>query len=593
MGRTIPDDFFQRVEKYGRTPVMRFKDDRGWVQISWNLLGERVRLVAYGLLSLGLKPHECVAILSTNRHEWATVDLGILAAGGVSVPIYQTLPAKDVGYIAGHCEARLAFAQNEEQARKFLDTRPQTSIEKVFVFDEPQMRDKAIFSLEELKQEGRAFRKKHPRALGEAMKAIRSEDLATLVYTSGTTGPPKGAMITHGNVCSVCEALERVWPFEEGDAHLSYLPLAHVYERVGGQFFCLYAGGIIAYAGGLDTIVDDARDVKPTIFLGVPRVYEKMHQRIQAKFAEEKPLKRAVIDWALEVGQKAIPYRQRGEALPPLLRVQYNLADQLVYKKLREALGGRVKHLMSAAAPLAKEIQTFFQACGFLLLEGYGLTESTAPATINLPDAYKIGTVGRPLPGLQVKIAEDGEILLKGPSIFQGYYKQEEASREVLREGWLHTGDVGELDEDGFLRITDRKKDIIITAGGKNVAPQNIENLIKTDPLISQAVVIGDRKPYLVALITLNIEALEAYAKEKGYRYRGGAELLKSKEVEELVGSIIEKKNRQLARFETIKRFKILPEDFSIEGGELTPTMKVKRRVVQEKHRDLIDELYR
>lgn len=593
MPSTIPDYFFQRVEKYGRTPVMRFKDNRGWVQISWNLLGERVRLVAYGLLSLGLKPHECVAILSYNRHEWATVDLGILAAGGVSVPIYQTLPAKDVGYIAGHSEARFAFAENEEQARKFLETRADTSIEKVFVFDEIEAEDGVVFSLEDLKQEGRTFRKKRPNALDEAMRAIRSEDLATLVYTSGTTGPPKGAMITHGNVCSVCEALEQVWPFEEGDVHLSYLPLAHVYERIGGQFFCLYAGGVIAYASGLDTIVDDARDVKPTIFLGVPRVYEKMYQRIQAKFAQEKPLKRAIIDWALEVGQKAIPYRQRAQELPPLLRMQYDLADQLVYKKLREVLGGRVKHLMSAAAPLSKEIQAFFQSTGFLLLEGYGLTESTAPATINLPDAYKIGSVGRPLPGLQLKIAKDGEILLKGPSIFQGYYKQEEATREVLRNGWLHTGDVGELDEDGFLTITDRKKDIIITAGGKNVAPQNIENLLKTDPLISQAVVIGDRKPYLVALITLNPEALEKYAKEKGYRYRGGAELLRSKEVEELVASIIEAKNRQLARFETIKKFKILPEDFSIEGGELTPTMKVKRRVVQERHRALIEELYR
>lgn len=593
MEKNIIEAFWNRLAWRKRKALLRFRGNGYWEDISWNLAAEKVRQIAAGLLHLGLKKGDRACILSRNRHEWFLADFGILAAGGVTVPIYPTLLAEDVAYIVKHSEAKFIFVENEEQKQKILAARKKLpKLQKTIIFEQHKL-EEFVWQLEDLKDNGRRFLKQYADEAVEAIaRKISPADLATLVYTSGTTGPPKGSEITHENIFFVCQALEKVWPFQEGDVHLSYLPLAHVYERLGGHFFVMYAGGVIAYARSIDTILEDAQVVKPTVFLGVPRVYEKMAQRIQEKVKQGSALTRSLFEWATRVGDQAARFRQKKQGLPLPLRVQVELAEALVYRKLRELLGGKVKFLVSAAAPLSPEIQRFLQSLGFFLLEGYGLTESTAPATLNLPEAYKIGTVGKPLPGVKVKIARDGEILIKGKSIFKGYFKNKEASEEVLRRGWLHTGDVGEIDEDGFLKITDRKKDIIITAGGKNIAPQNIENRLKMHPLISQAVIIGDQRPYLTALITLDEQELHKLAAKKGWKEKNYASLAKHREVREELEKVVEEHNRHLARYETIKKFAILERDFSIESGELTPTLKVKRRVINEKFREIIDQMY-
>lgn len=591
MEENIVQAFFQRLSSRKRKTLLRFRGNGFWEDLSWNLTAEKVRQMAAGLSELGASKGSRIGILSKNRHEWFLADFGILAAGAVSVPIYPTLLAPDIGYILNHCEAEILFVEDTQQLQKIQTVRRQLPKLKKIVSFEPTPRSADTIELEDLKNIGRRWLRK-----GESVEAkassIAPEDLATLVYTSGTTGPPKGSRILHKNILSVCRSLEQVFPFEEGDVHLSYLPLAHVYERIGGHFFVMYAGGVISYARSFESLIEDAQVVKPTIFLGVPRVFEKMAQRMNEQLEQSSPLKRSLVRWAQDIGKHCIPYLQQGAPLPPLLRAQSLLAEQLVYQKLRNVLGGKVRTLISAAAPLSPEIQTFFHSLGFTLLEGYGLTETTAPATLNLPGAYKIGTVGKPLPGVEIKIARDSEILIRGENVFGGYFQDPASSKEALKGGWLHTGDLGQLDAEGFLTITDRKKDILITAGGKNIAPQNIENRLKAHPLISQAVVLGDRKPYLVALLALSEEELTKRAQENGWREKDPAELVQREEIRKEVAELLAQVNSQLARYETIKKYELLPRDFSVESGELTPTLKVKRRIVNERFQDLIQRMY-
>lgn len=585
----------RRVEQYGSKPALCSRDGKSWKTITYSEFGERVRQTAMGLYALGVRAKDCVCLFSANRPEWTISDYGILSAGAVMVPIYPTLLAKDAAYIINHCEAKVVLVENPQQLEKIREHLGGLKhVMAVVVLSGAYKKLKIkTLSLEEFLEEGIALDKKKPELFETLSKDITREDTATLVYTSGTTGPPKGAMLTHNNILFVCEALTQVWPDVHYERHLSYLPLAHVFERVAGEFYCIYRGGTIYYATALDTIRQDAPDARPNIFIGVPRVYEKFYEGMTTKVKNEKGIKKKLIDWALSTGTQVTKRRMEQKPVPPALQVQYNLADKLVYKKFKAILGGEVEFMVSGAAPLSKDIQEFFHSAGQLLLEGYGLTETTAPATVNLPGKFKLGTVGRAMPGVEIKLAKDGEILIKGGNVFAGYYKNPEATKASLSGGWLYTGDVGELDSEGFLKITDRKKDLIITAGGKNIAPQNIENLMKTSHFISQFVALGDRMPYLVALVTLNKEEIEKFAAAENIKEKDYSKLIQHPQVQKLVEGVIEEKNQELAKFETIKKFRVLEEDFSIDGGELTPTLKVKRKVVLERYGHLVDEMYK
>lgn len=593
--KNLCEMLFKRVEAYGSQPALRARDGEGWSAITYSEFGAQVKNVALGLYALGVRAKDCVCLFSTNRPEWTIADYGILSAGGVTVPVYPTLLPKDVAYIINHCEAKIIFIENEsllEKLRLIEDELTHVTAVVVLSGTFKKLKKKTI-ALKEFLGDGKELDEKKPELFETLAKDVIRDDTATLVYTSGTTGPPKGAMLTHHNILFVCEALTQVWPDVNYERHLSYLPLAHVFERVAGEFYCIYRGATIYYAVSLDTIGQDAPEAKPSLFIGVPRVYEKLYERIKLAFENEKGAKKAIMQWAFSVGAKVTKIRQNGKNIPFALQTQYNLAEKLVYSKLRARLGGEIEFMVSGAAPLSRDVAEFFHSAGLLLLEGYGLTETTAPATANMPHDFKLGTVGKPMPGVDIKIAQDGEILIKGGNVFAGYYKNPEATKTALVKGWLYTGDVGEIDKDGFLKITDRKKDLIITAGGKNIAPQNIENLMKTSHFVSQFVALGDRMPYLVALVTLNKEEIEKFAASGNIKEKDYSKLIQHPQVQKLVEGIIAEKNQQLAKFETIKKFRILEKDFSIDGGELTPTLKVKRKVVLERYGKLVEEMYK
>lgn len=584
-----------RVERSAEQTCLINKEGGSWREISWREVGEETRSFANGLVSLGIQKGDGVALLSENRKEWLYADFGILAAGGVTVTIYPTLLSPEIAYIINNSGSRFVVVSTRDQLAKVLSERANLpTLEKIIVFEEiPPDGDPAVVRFSEVQRLGREDREKNSGELERRIEATGPEDLATLVYTSGTTGPPKGAMITHGNVIFVAKAIEKIIPVGAEDQTLSFLPYCHVYERVGGIYASVYKGIRIALAESLDRIADNMRDTRPTLVLGVPRVYEKAYAAVLTSIEESGPVRRAIFQWARGVGSRSGPYLLKDRPLPWLLQLQFAAAERLVFRKLRERFGGKLRFFVTAAAPISQEIIEFFHSLGILILEGYGLTETSAPATVNRPGRVKFGTVGPPLPDVEVKLDIDGEILIRGKNVFKGYYKDPELTTEVFTEdGWFRSGDIGEIDAEGFLRITDRKKDIIITAGGKNVAPQNIENLLKTAKWISEAMVFGDRKKYLVALITLDEDAVRAFAVSEGMGSSEIEEMAKHPQVRKVLEEEMSKLNRELPSFSTIKRFQVLPRQFTLEAGEVTPTMKLKRRVISEKYRALIDSMY-
>jgi long-chain acyl-CoA synthetase len=528
--------------------------------MSWDEAAAAVDELAHGLLALGVRKGDAFAILGSTRVEWVLFDFALGLIGAVGAPIYMNSSPKDCAYVLEHSEAIGVLCEDEQQRAKVEGI----ELRHVLTFD----------GLDELRARGREHAARNPTAVEEAAAAIREGDLFTYIYTSGTTGPPKACMITHCNYYEMADKTRQIKDFTvDADVMLLYLPLAHNFGRLMHLQSPL-VGYTLAFCPDPYAVAEVLPQVRPTVFPSVPRVYEKVHTGVSAKFAEATGVKRRMIDWALRVGREVSALRQHDRPVPSSLAVKHRIADRLVYSKVKERLGGRVRICVSGGAPLAKEIIEFFHAIDILILEGYGLTECTTAATVNRPTQFRFGTVGPALPGVELRLAEDGEVLIKTDTIFRGYFKDEEATREVLPgDGWLRSGDVGELDEDGFLTITDRKKDILVTAGGKNVAPQNLENALKTHPLVSQALVVGDRRPYIAALITLSEEA-----------DREGAE--------EQMQAIVDDVNRDLSRYEQIKRFTILPRDFSAEEGEVTPTLKLKRRVCQEHFADEIEGLY-
>ena len=590
---TLPQMVLAQARRYRERPALRVKRHGRYEDISWKELGSQVEEIAQGLLDLGLEPGDKVAIFSDNGPEWAAADLGILAAGGVTVPIYTTLTSPEIEYILKDSEARILFVQNPEKAAKVFGIQKTLDL-KIILFEAPyRISGPRIWWLGELRGLGRTAPPPIKETFKSRLNAGKRTDLCSIIYTSGTTGPPKGVMLTHGNFLSNCEAVREALPLTEEDLLLSFLPLSHVFERMAGYYFALFTGGIIAYAESMEKVPENLREVRPTVLTGVPRFYEKFKERIDEAVRQEKGLKQMILLWAIQVAQEWAQQKVDGKTISWDLTLAYALADGLVFSKLRERLGGRLRFCVSGGAPLSKELALFFYGVGVLILEGYGLTETSPVIAVNRLDRFRFGSVGQVIPGVEVRIAEDGEILTRGPHLMQGYFKKPQATAEVIdAEGWFHTGDVGQLDPDRFLIITDRKKDLIKTSGGKMVAPQNIEAALKKDSVIADAVVIGDRRKYLTALIVPDVERLEAYAGKQAIPYVNREDLVQNPQIEALIWKRVERVNANLASFEQVKKITLLSQPFSMVSGELTPTLKVKRQVVSQRYAQQIEAMY-
>ena len=563
-GRTIGRLWLDAVAAKRSSPAYLVERDGAWHEVSWDEAAQAVDELAHGLLSVGIRKGDAFAILAQTTLDWALFDFALGLVGAIGVPIYANSSAKDAQFIAVHSEAVGILCEDEEQRAKIEPA----DLAHVWTFAD----------LGDLRERGRAHAGEHPDAVLDAAARVDEDDLFTYIYTSGTTGPPKACMIRHRNYYEMVAVVDELDDLTlPQDLMLLYLPLAHNFGRLM-HLSGPYVGFTIALLPDPLRTAEALLEVRPTVLPSVPRVYEKVHSAVLAKFHEESGLKRRIIDWALRVGYRVSGLRQRGAPIPRTLELQRRLAEKLVYSKVTERLGGRLGIAISGGAPLGKDVAEFFDALGITILEGYGLTECTSAATVNRVGRYRLGTVGPALPGTELRLAEDGELLIRSPTVFAGYYKEEAATREVLDDdGWLRSGDIAEIDADGFVRITDRKKDILVTAGGKNVAPANIENDLKAYREISQALVIGDRRPFVAALVTLDPDATAALSDEQ-----------KERRVEEIVDEV----NRDRSRFEQIKRFVILPRDFSMEDGEVTPTLKLKRGVVMDHFAAEIDSIY-
>ncbi|HEX3173372.1 MAG TPA: long-chain fatty acid--CoA ligase [Solirubrobacterales bacterium] len=583
---TLADLLPRAAELYGDAPAVCFKEDDRWVRRSFDEVRETVRSLALGLIDLGVEKGDKVSILGNTRPEWTYFDFAALSVGAVVVPIYQTNSPEECQYVLENSDAKVVVVEDDEQLAKIREVRGSLPLLEQVVRMTGNSDD--AISLDDLAARGDG---RDAAEWERRWSAVVPEDICTFIYTSGTTGPPKGCVISHGNYRAMLNMVNATSTIEDNDLTYLYLPLAHSFALLI-QLGSFDLGATIAYwERDPLKIMPNLAEVKPTYFPSVPRIFEKIYTAATSGMEKQGGLKKAIFDWSIRVGEKVRSKERAGREPGFLLRKQYGFADKQVLSKIRGLFGGRLRLAVSGAAPISPEILRFFDAAGVLVLEGWGMTETSTAATISSPDDFRIGTIGKPFPGCEVKIAEDGEILVKGPNVFQGYYKNEEATRETIVNGWLHTGDLGAIDEDGFIRITGRKKDIIITAGGKNITPANLETEIKQHPLVSQCVVVGDRRPYLVALVTLDPEEAAAYAQEHGLP-EDPAQLASNPDVRAAIETHLAKVNEKFARVEQVKKIAILPHDLSQENGELTPTLKVKRAVVADKHQGEIEKLY-
>ena len=591
--KTMNRMFLNRIEQGGDSVRYLVPRDGKWDPMTYREVGTAVREMANGLMAQGLSRGDKVAILSATRVEWCLADIAIILGGFVPVPIYPSNLPDQVEYILAHSQARAVFVENEMQWNKIAGVRKNLpALSVAILYAGIPGEQEGVIDLPGLRARGIEFASAHPDALARCTEEITPGDDLTLIYTSGTTGPPKGVVTRHSNyVFIVTSALEAV-TVRRDELFLQFLPLAHSLGRLE-HFLTFDAMAVSAFARDIQTVGEDLALVRPEIMVSVPRLYEKFYARVLAKVEEDGGLKQAIFHWALGVGREVSRRRQRKEPVEGLLSLRLSVAERLVFRKIRERMGGRFRFAISGGAPLSPEIAEFLHALGVLILEGYGLTEDSTVTAVNRYENYKFGTVGKALPGTEIRIAPDGEILVRGPHVFKEYFRDPGATREAVdAEGWLHTGDIGELDSEGFLRITDRKKDIIVTSGGKNVAPQNIENLLKNDKFISQGFVYGDRRKYLTALITLSAEEVGKWAVQNGIPEKDLVLLAKNPRVEAMMRVRVDEINRQLASFEQVKKYVLLGTDFTQETGELTPTLKVKRKVVIQKYGSLLDALY-
>ncbi len=582
--RTIARLWQDAAARQTATPAYLVQHDGGWQSVSREAAAVRVERLANGLLARGVRKGDAFAILARTSIDWALFDFALGLVGAVATPIYPNSAAAEVDYILGHCEAVGVLCENAEQAAQLVERGG----------DLRRLRHVLTFAdLAPLEDEGSAFANARPDALDEAVAAVHEDDVFTLQYTSGTTGPPKGCIVTHRNYYAMAAVIDHLPGYvRDDDLMLLYLPLAHNFGRLM-HLSGAYVGYTIAFLADPLQTADALLTVRPTVLPSVPRVYEKVHTAVVSAIDEERGVKRRLAEWSLRVGRETGRLEAAGTPVPAGLRLRRRLADRLVFTKIRGRLGGRLRTPVSGGAPLGREVAEFFDSIGIRIYEGYGLSECTTAATTNTPAAWRFGTVGRALPGFELRTAEDGELLIRSETVFAGYLKDPEATSAVLDgDGWLHTGDVAEIDEDGFVTITDRKKDILVTAGGKNIAPQNLENALKASRYVSQAIVVGDRRPYPAALITLDEAEISRWAAERGIV--GGVDALAADaQVVALVQQVVDGVNRDLSRPEQIKRFVILPRDFSMDENEVTPTLKLKRRVIVQNFASAVESLYR
>jgi len=594
---TLPRLFRHVVRQRGDAVAMREKDLGVWRAVTWRDYGERARRVGFGLVALGLRPRDVVSILAENGPEWLYADLGTMSVGGVTNGIYTTDAPRQVEYIVNDSGTRFFFAGDEEQLDKILEVRARCpGLVKIVVFDVEGLHgftDPHVMSLDELLDLGARYDHEHPGAWEPLVEIARPDDLAILVYTSGTTGPPKGAMLSHRNIIFQLGFTDYLTPPREGDQQLSFLPLSHVAERTFTVFYPLSTGSTVNFAESIDTVPDNIREVAPAVFFAVPRIWEKFYSGVALRMREATRAGRLAYRWALGVGMRMAECRIQGRRPPLALRVLDQLADLIALDNVKRSMGlHRVRGAATGAAPIAPELIKWYMALGIDMREVYGQTENCGLATAMPADRIKLGTVGVARPGTEIRLSPQGEILLKGPHVFLGYYKNPERTAQTVIDGWLHTGDVGRMDAEGFVTITDRMKDIIITAGGKNVTPSEIENQLKFSPFISDAVVIGDQRKYLSCLVMIDHETVAQFAQEKNVPFTNFASLCRAKEVQDLIWGEIERVNKQLARVETIKKFRLIEQLLTAEDEELTPTMKLKRTFVNRKYKDVIDGMY-
>ncbi|MBM3304441.1 MAG: long-chain fatty acid--CoA ligase [Candidatus Aminicenantes bacterium] len=590
MVETLSQLFLNTVRTYAKDALMMVKKEGHFVPLSTADVAERVKDLSLGLRDLGFGPGDKLVIFSENRPEWTITDFATLCAGGVTVPIYPSLMPDQVKYIINDSEAKVVVCSNRLLWLKVEAVRRELPSVRHFILVEEEAPE-GVMSLAEVMGRGKTLAASGPELFEKAALAVRPDDLASIIYTSGTTGIPKGVMLSHANFVSNSKALDSVVEFTRSDTILSFLPLSHVLERMT-TFSFLYKGATIAYAESIETVAANLLEVRPTIMISVPRLFDKIYAKVMDNILTQSALKRRIFFWALRVGKKYGALKIRHQPVPPGLRARRNLAAKLVFSKIVEKTGGRVRFFVSGGAPLSKDVAEFFYAIGITILEGYGLTETAPVLACNTFDKMKFGTVGPVIPGVEVTIAPDGEILARGPNVMKGYFKKEQETREAMAGGWFHTGDIGHFDEEGFLVITDRKKDLIITAGGKNVAPQPIENRIKTNPYIQSAVVVGAGRKFISALIVPDFDKLEVYARGNGIPFASRSELARRDEIASFLLAEVNRSTPELASYERVKKIAVLDRDFEQDLDEVTPTLKVKRSIVEAKFKGLIDSLY-
>ncbi|MBN1638486.1 MAG: long-chain fatty acid--CoA ligase [Ignavibacteriales bacterium] len=587
----LTKDFDKREKK----PILGHKLNDKYVDISYKQFEKEIINFTFGLETLGVKREKKIAIISENRPEWIYSDMAILSLGAINVPLYPISTADQIKFILIDSQSEGIIVSNSYQLNKLLKIKDECKhLKYIIVLNDMDLSNyENIYTFKEVQQLGNKYQEEYPDLLKDSIAQLNEEDICTIIYTSGTTGEPKGVMLTHSNIMSNVISCVNILPVDYNDVFLSFLPLCHIFERMAGYYLALYIGATIYFAESIEKIATNFLEVKPTVMTAVPRLFERMYTRIKKNVESQKSSKQKIFEWAIDIGRKYAQAIRYKENIPIGLNVKHKLAQKLVYKKLKARTGGRIRFMISGGAPLPRELGEFFEAVGLIILEGYGLTESSPVIAVNRADDYRYGSVGKIIPGVEVKIAKDGEILVRGPNVMKGYYNNKKETDATLIDGWLHTGDIGVFDAQGFLIITDRKKHLFKTSGGKYVAPAPIENLFSSSRYVDQFVLIGDKRTYLSALIVPDFDAIKEYADAHRIQYSSDEELVKMKQINELLDEELAKFQKNLATFEKVRKFTLLERPFSIENGELTPKLSVRRKVIEERYRDLIDEMYR
>ena len=597
IANTIPKMFWQGVQRRSGKVIFRQKDFGIWKEVTWDELGRAAREIGLGLAALGYEPGEVVSILANTRKEWVFADLGALGAAGVVNGIYPTDAAAQVEYLMSDSGSVYVFVEDDEQLDKVLEVRERLpGLRKIIVFDMEgldELSDPQVLSLDGLRALGREHDAAHPGEWERRIGLRKPEDLAILVYTSGTTGKPKGAMISHASIVITCDAYQRVIPQDETDERMAFLPLCHIVERIGGEYHPLYTGSVVNFVENPDTVPENVREIAPTVLVGVPRVWEKFYSGVLIALNQAGALQQWAYKVAIGIGYRRAKLLEEQQPVPAGLAVAFWLARVLVLNNVRRLIGiHRARFLVTGAAPISPDLLRWYMALGVDMIEAWGQTETAGGATFNPLGRVRLGSIGIAMPPSEVKVSPEGELLVRGPTMFMGYLNQPEKTAETLKDGWVHTGDVGRVDADGYYYITDRMKDIIITAGGKNITPSEIENQLKFSPYITDAVVIGDKRPYLVALVMIDHENVERYAQDNAIPFSNFASLCRRPEIQELVQGEIDRVNKTFARVEQVKKFRLIEQKLTAEDEELTPTMKLKRKLVNDKYKALIDSMY-